>query len=216
MTRKRSLINDGTVSIGMGPLDFDVEMARRHGWLDTEIESAYEQVTAIVKRFGTTIETRRPDLYAIGSDGSILFVGNEVSDGWFRYERRAIEISLGADPAAASRYAVHAYVVGNFAAHKGVGPQSAEWVVTHIPTGATLASDAKFGIGNDFDEYEARRLACHLDRVLGEIAHFTLASWRSGPDEDLMWIIQSVAAQVLAYEDLTPDDHSPDKQGFIA
>lgn len=158
-------IRQTTNSIGMGPLTFDVTMARKHGWTDEEIEAAWGKLTAIYRGFLPAIERRHPKHHAIAEDGSIVFVGDDgLPKGWTYFERLDIdchfedknEVGIGV------ALVIDAYVVGHFAAHPwGDGPDGRNWTVTHVPSGYQI------GV-RPLAVEEAMRVICHLHRDLGD------------------------------------------------
>lgn len=203
------VINENTSSLGMGPLGFDVEMARDHGWTDEEISAFWERMTQAYKReICPTIERRHPDRHAIGGDGSIIYVGcdDELPEDCTLFERIPIEVTS----VTGYRDTVEdAYVVAHFAAHPGLGTDSDQWVVTHLPTGRSLPL-------GELDEYQARRCICHLHRVLGDIPLSIVSGAdgrpvRTDDADEALQLVYSVCAQVLAYEDLV----APLKAGAI-
>lgn len=75
---KRAKITEGTSSIGTGPLSFDVNMARRHGWTDAHIERVYDRLAAIVGRAWGHAQGRHPELYGTYGKGKhkvIVYIG---------------------------------------------------------------------------------------------------------------------------------------------
>lgn len=73
---KRSMINEETTDIGTGPVKLRVTVARAHGWTDAQIESAWDQISKIVKRGWSIAQRRHPERYRrYVKNGDILFVG---------------------------------------------------------------------------------------------------------------------------------------------
>jgi len=79
VTRKparRPLITETTSTIGTGPLLFDADVARAHGWTEEMINRAYPLLAKIVGRAAGHAQRRRPDLYRRHRPtGVIMFVG---------------------------------------------------------------------------------------------------------------------------------------------
>lgn len=48
---------------GSGPLEFDVDMARDHGWTYERIAAVYNQIEAIVDKAANEVAAARPELY---------------------------------------------------------------------------------------------------------------------------------------------------------
>jgi hypothetical protein len=62
-------------SIGMGPLSFDCDMARRHGWSEVQIANAWNALRRVVLATGRRVERSHPDLYHRTSGGDVVFIG---------------------------------------------------------------------------------------------------------------------------------------------
>jgi hypothetical protein len=79
-------INEGTSSVGTGPLAFNVKVARAHGWTDAEIERTYEEMSKLLKRGWNRARRRHPELYRRNRDnGDVLFVGPIGTPGHIDY-----------------------------------------------------------------------------------------------------------------------------------
>lgn len=209
-------ISDTTVTISRGPVTLDIEMAREHGWTQGRINDFWEEVQIACERNDRELQRERPDLHAIASDGSIVHTGPKFrvpSDT--RFERKMIYVRQGPKPPRLRRIPkvtkrsgtpVDAVVVGDWAAHRGLGPDFGHhdgyhYSVTHVPYGVR--------VDNIFDQCEAYRTICHLHRLM--------------PDDfdphvkDYQTYMQAVIAQVLAFEDLDGElgEDFKDKQGGI-
>lgn len=69
-------IDEETSSIGMGPVSFDVDMARRHGWKNSEVDSFWEEVDKIYAVYSRRMNRRHPELYARSKlDGTVIYIG---------------------------------------------------------------------------------------------------------------------------------------------
>jgi len=70
---ERQLVADAERSqhVGMGPLSFDNEMARRHGWTNTEIARFWEMATAAYKKISKRMHKRYPERYDLLKDPKI-------------------------------------------------------------------------------------------------------------------------------------------------
>jgi hypothetical protein len=54
---------DPILTVGSGPLSFDVEMARDHGWSLAEISFVYNQIHAVVRDMATAVANEHPELW---------------------------------------------------------------------------------------------------------------------------------------------------------
>lgn len=68
-------VNDETSDIGMGPVSFDVAMARKHGWSKEQIERAWSVFEALAKAEGEIARLNRPELFEDEGDDEV-FVGD--------------------------------------------------------------------------------------------------------------------------------------------
>ena len=68
-------VNDETSNIGVGPVDLDVDMARRHGWSEEQIERAFETLKYVSRVEGTIAELNHPELFEEDEWGNSIFVG---------------------------------------------------------------------------------------------------------------------------------------------
>ena len=69
-------VNDGTSSIGMGPLAFDVEQARVGSWTHEQIDRLWIRLTAAYRRVHAEVIRAHPELYARSkSDGTLIYIG---------------------------------------------------------------------------------------------------------------------------------------------
>jgi hypothetical protein len=72
----RPFINEGTRSIGTGPLNFDVTVARAHGWSDKAIERVYKKMAAMINVEWSRAQRKYPERYRrMKANGDVLFVG---------------------------------------------------------------------------------------------------------------------------------------------
>ncbi len=58
--RREKFINAQTMAVSHGPLQLDVDMARRWGWTEAAIESAYDQLCGISARRTSSAQRRYP------------------------------------------------------------------------------------------------------------------------------------------------------------
>ena len=61
-------------SSGMGPLTFDNELARAHGWTDAEIYRFWNRVVPFMRRASDRVKRRHPELYKL-VHGTVMFTG---------------------------------------------------------------------------------------------------------------------------------------------
>lgn len=61
--------------LGMGPLSFDCNMARRHGWTNSEIARYWEVATAAYKRISRKMHKRHPELYDLRHPKVPIYIG---------------------------------------------------------------------------------------------------------------------------------------------
>lgn len=73
--KRRALVRDTTSSIGRGPLSFDADMARRHGWTEREINRCWERLSKVYSSESWRSTKRHPELYARCADGTVVFIG---------------------------------------------------------------------------------------------------------------------------------------------
>jgi len=62
-------------STGMGPLSFDNELARLHGWTNEEIAAFWDVATAMYKATSNKMHKRYPDLYDLRHPDDPIYIG---------------------------------------------------------------------------------------------------------------------------------------------
>lgn len=76
--KQRPSIDEETQSTGMGSLDFNIEMARRHGWTLDEMNRFWERATKLYKSYTVRVRRRNPHLYRsyrTGNTVTWVFIG---------------------------------------------------------------------------------------------------------------------------------------------
>lgn len=61
--------------LGMGPLSFDNEMARRHGWTDAEIARFWLAITPAYQRISNRMHKRYPERYDLRYPKDPIYIG---------------------------------------------------------------------------------------------------------------------------------------------
>lgn len=72
-------VNETTQSIGIGPLDFNVKMAREFGWSPAQLNRVAKELSKIGKREGAICRRRHPEMYE-DEGGLSVFVGPPVPE----------------------------------------------------------------------------------------------------------------------------------------
>lgn len=69
------LFRPTTSSVGCGPLTFDIEMARLHGWTEKEIAKCWVDLSRVYGKWTWRSTKRNPHLYHRCKDGTLMFIG---------------------------------------------------------------------------------------------------------------------------------------------
>jgi hypothetical protein len=80
-TKKRDprfTVGEQTREVGMGPLNFDVEMAKRHGWTSKQIEAAWEKLAKVYLAYSHVVTRKNPALYR-KVHGDTVYVGPDAN-----------------------------------------------------------------------------------------------------------------------------------------
>ena len=73
-----------SVKLGMGPLSFDSNMARRHGWTNAEIARYWESAAAAYKQISRKVYKRHPELYDLRHPKDPIYIGPDESGNTLR------------------------------------------------------------------------------------------------------------------------------------
>jgi hypothetical protein len=71
-------INPMTRATGKGPLSFNVEMARRHGWTDAHIQRVVDKLESIIHCASAYVRGQHPELYGTygkGKGKTTVYIG---------------------------------------------------------------------------------------------------------------------------------------------
>jgi hypothetical protein len=69
-------VPEDTQEIGMGPVNLDASMARRHGWSEQQIRRAWEVLRMVAQAEGEIAQANHPHLYK-DEHGVSVFVGDD-------------------------------------------------------------------------------------------------------------------------------------------
>lgn len=76
---ERPIVSENTTDWGVGPVGLNVDMARRHGWTEKQINRAAEELRRISRKEGGIAQRRHPDWYTREADGTVVFVKDLAS-----------------------------------------------------------------------------------------------------------------------------------------
>lgn len=85
--RRTRGIDEETRSVGFGPVELNVEMARLHGWSEEGIRRAYDVLQACARKESIYARRAHPYKYFTAPDGTVIFVGDFTPAARRRIER---------------------------------------------------------------------------------------------------------------------------------
>lgn len=69
------MITPKTKRISMGPLDFDLEIARAHGWTEPQIKRTWDRMVREYRRTLGYVRRSHPELWKRDESGAIRWIG---------------------------------------------------------------------------------------------------------------------------------------------